>query len=143
MNFKASLLSILSIVVLCSCNNFDSGKSDTKANLNNFKDFLDVPLSADVKNIYCYADEIGIDHLYQFAFQCNKITFESIISKQQLKRSKGPDNYSMGLWKEFSWWDEAFIETATPYFKKEEHEIYTYLWYDEKQGNAYYLTFDM
>lgn len=63
---------------------FDSYKADTKYNKKRFADFLEIEITSDVKNIYCYNDAIGIDASYQFAFNCSEQTAAKIIAQHHL-----------------------------------------------------------
>ena len=53
---------------------FDAYQPDTKYNKERFKDFLQVDLTEDIKNIYCFDDVIGIDADYMFSFNCKTTT---------------------------------------------------------------------
>jgi hypothetical protein len=50
---------------------FDYNQPDTDNNKSRFRDFIQIELSEDIKNIYCFDDTIGIDSDYMFAFHCN------------------------------------------------------------------------
>jgi hypothetical protein len=86
---------------------------------------------------------MGIDHSYQFAFNCDIATVNRIVSNLHLKNGTITDNNESGFWQNFPWWDSAKIEGLKPFFKKGDHETYWYLWYDTLQQKAYYLSFDM
>ncbi len=116
---------------------------DTKFNKKRFTEFFMFAPTADVKNIYCYADEMGIDHDYQFSFNCDTTTINKIVSNLNLKQGQVPDNYGSGLWHDFPWWDSSRIEHLKPYFKIGPHETYWYLWFDITKQKAYYFSFDM
>jgi hypothetical protein len=123
--------------------NFDSQKPDTRFNKRRFADFFGFEAGADVSNLYCYADLMGTDHSYQFAFQCDESTVERIISQRKLKLLNSPENSASNLRRMFDWWNEKFVVRTPPYFVKEEHESYSYLWFDKSKEVAYYFTFDM
>jgi hypothetical protein len=122
---------------------YDPNHPDTRFNKKRFSEFFLFDPPRDVRNIYCYADEMGIDHDYQVAFNCDTSTIRKIVSNLDLKTGTHPDNNGSGLWHRFPWWDSAKIETLKPYFKKGDHETYWYLWYDTSQQKAYYFSFDM
>lgn len=122
---------------------YNSDSADTKWNKKRFQEFFDFAPTADVKNIYCYADEMGIDHDYTFSFNCNTTTLNKIVSKLRLLRAEEPDNFSEGIQHSFFWWDKEKIKQLTPYYKKGEHEAYWYLWYDKAESKLYYFQFDM
>ncbi len=122
---------------------FDAYEPDTRFNKKRFYEFFSFYPTQDVKNIYCHADELGIDHDYQFAFNCDTATITKIISYLNLTKSEQPDNFSSGLWNDFPWWDSTKITTLKPYWTKGKHETYRYLWYDTSGQKAYYFTFDM
>jgi len=122
---------------------YDPYHPDTKFNKKRFSEFFMFEPTPDVKNIYCYADEMGIDHDYQFSFNCDTTTINKIIANLRLNKGVIDDNNGSGFWHSFSWWDSSKIETITPFSRKGEHETYWYLWYDTSQRKAYYFSFDM
>ncbi|MEX6690887.1 hypothetical protein QTN47_25485 [Danxiaibacter flavus] len=122
---------------------YDSYHPDTKFNKKRFSEFFMFDPTPDVKNIYCYADEMGIDHDYQFSFNCDTTTINKIVSNLNLKAGIVDDNNGSGLWHDFPWWDSSKIESLIPFSKKGEHETYWYLWYDRPTQKAYYFSFDM
>jgi hypothetical protein len=123
--------------------NYDAYKPDTRFNKKRFQEFFGFAPTADVKEIYCHADEMGIDHDYQFSFSCDTGTVVKIAGSLKLTKASKPDNFSSGLWHSFPWWDSTTIINLKPYFKKSEHETYWYLWYDKSKQKAYYFEFDM
>ncbi|HVU96041.1 MAG TPA: hypothetical protein VHE34_12490 [Puia sp.] len=122
---------------------FDDDHPDTKFNKRRFEEFFGFYPPEDVKNLYCFNDEIGIDADFQFAFNCDTPTVNRIVQHLKLKKQMQPDNYSSGLWHRFPWWDSAKILKLVPYKKKSEHELYRYLWFDTSAKKAYYFDFDM
>lgn len=122
---------------------YDPYHPDTKFNKKRFSEFFMFKPTSDVKNIYCYADEMGIDHAYQFSFNCSIVTINKIVSNLNLKKGIIDDTNGSGLWHNFSWWDSSRVEALTPFSKKGVHEDYWYLWYDALNRKAYYFSFDM
>jgi hypothetical protein len=122
---------------------YDPYHPDTKFNKKRFSEFFLFNPTPDVKNIYCYADEMGIDHKYQFSFNCDVTTINKIISNLHLKSGIVDDNNGNDLWQDFSWWDSLKIKKLKPFSKKGNHEAYWYLWYDTLNTKAYYFSFDM
>lgn len=122
---------------------FDAYTPDTKYNRKRFRQFFGIEPTPDVKDLYCHADEFGIDHSYQFSFSCDTSTITKINTRLNLTKAEQPETYSSGLWHNFSWWDSTTISNITPYYKKGEHETYYYLWFDEQKRKAYYFTFDL
>lgn len=122
---------------------FDAYTADTKYNKERFRDFLQVDLTPDIKNIYCFADAIGIDAGYQFAFSCDQSTAERIIQKHQLRLDSKTTDFAFGLQYDFDWWDKTKIEKLKLYSWEGEHQYYKYFWYDQKEQKAYYFDFDM
>jgi len=121
---------------------FDAHTPDTKFNKQRFKDFLQVELTPDVKNIYCFDDAIGIDADYQFSFNCDTSTARRIIEKHHLTRDTA-GNFAFGLQHDFPWWDKKKIEQLPLHSWKGEREYYKYFWYDPAERKAYYFEFDM
>ncbi len=121
---------------------YDAYHPDTKFNKKRFSEFFMFNPTSDVKNIYCYADEMGIDHDYQFSFNCDTNTMNKIIFNLKLKQ-RIIDNNGNGFWHKFPWWDSSKIERLKPFSKKGEHQSYSYLWYDTAEQKAYYFSFDM
>jgi hypothetical protein len=119
---------------------FDSYTPDTKYNKERFAEFINVPLTPDVKNIYCYDESIGIDASYQFAFNCDSSTAQKIIETHQLK----PDSEKKsGISREFDWWNVKKIEQLDCYTREEEQRFFTHFWYDEAEHKAYFNTYDL
>jgi hypothetical protein len=122
---------------------FDSDNPDTKFNKKRFKEFFGFAPTPDVREIYCFDDQIGIDSKFIFSFKCSNATKNKIVQHLNLIETAEPDNFSEGLWENFSWWDSAKIVTLNPYWNKSAHENYKYLWYDKDNQKLYYVEFDM
>lgn len=122
---------------------YDAYTPDTRFNKKRFREFFGFEPTADVKGIYCHADEMGIDHDYQFSFTCDTATITKITKTFKLIKANQPDNFSSGLWHSFPWWDSTGITVLKPYLKKGTHETYSYLWYDSNKSKAYYFSFDL
>lgn len=122
---------------------FDAYNPDTKYNKKRFKDFLQVELTADIKNIYCFDDAIGIDADYMFSFNCDTTTARKIIEKHHLKIEKTRTDYAFGLQHDFEWWDKNKIEKLTLYSWQGDHQYFKYFWYDNTEQKAYYFDFDL
>jgi hypothetical protein len=122
---------------------FDAYQPDTKYNKERFKDFLQVDLTEDIKNIYCFDDVIGIDADYMFSFNCKTTTAKKIIDKHKLKLDKETTDYAFGLQNDFDWWDKKKIEKLDLYSWQGEHQYFKYFWYDKTEQKAYYFDFDM
>jgi len=122
---------------------FDSDAPDTKFNKKRFSEFFHFEPTPDVRNIYCYADQMGIDSKFFFSFNCDTTTLNRIINELHLIHRDQPDLFGRGLWQNFPWWDSAKIVTINPFSKKGDHETYWYLWYDSTNKKVYYMDFDM
>ncbi len=120
---------------------YSSTRPDTLSNQQRFKDLLNVKLTPDVKNIYCFADYLGIDFSVQLAFTCNASTAKRIIEQQNLEVDTITNHDAFGLDNEFSWWNRQKIQLLPLHSWKKEGEYCKYFWYDEKRGKAYYLEF--
>lgn len=122
---------------------FDATTPDTKYNKERFKEFFSVPLSVDVKDIYCNAERLGQDATYQFAFSCNKHTAQQIIDVNHFARPDAQSgNYSFSNLTEFDWWQQKGIDSL-PLFTRHQDDLFRYFWYDSIRGKAYYLDFDI
>ncbi len=121
---------------------FDSGIPDTEANKKNFRSFLKVELTPDVKNIYCFDDAIGQDADYMFAFNCDSATAERIIDQHVLRKDSLPGNNADGLQHDFPWWNKERIAELQSYFWNAD-TFYKLFWYDEAQQKAYYFEYDL
>jgi len=122
---------------------YDAYNPDTKFNKKRFEEFFGFAPTADVTAIYCHADEMGIDHDYQFSFRCDTSTVSKIVNHLKLMKAERPDSFSRGLWHNFAWWDSTGIATLKPYVKKGDHDTFWYLWYAPAKSKAYYFEFDM
>lgn len=122
---------------------FDATTPDTKYNKERFKEFFRVPLSPDVKDIYCNAEWFGQDATYQFAFSCNKHTAQQIINVNHFARPDAQSGtYSFSSRIEFDWWQQKKIDSL-PLLVRHQDDLFRYFWYDSIRGKAYYLDFDI
>ena len=125
---------------------FDSEKPDTEANKKNFRNFLKVDITPDVKNIYCFDDAIGQDADYMFSFSCNSITAQKIIEKHELKKDSLLGNNPDGLQDDFFWWDKKKLKELESYSwdsKNEGKNVHKIFWFDNKNEKAYYFEYDL
>lgn len=120
---------------------FDAYDSDTDANKKRFKEFLQVDLSPDVQEIYCYSDQIGIDSKFQFGFSCDSSTVQAIIEKHQLK----PDStFNGSLAEEFDWWPKTQVQELPHYmWQNDKQNWIKEFWYNDSTAKAYYLEYDL
>lgn len=129
---------------------FDSDQPDTDANKKNFKAFLKVEVTPDVKNIYCFDDAIGIDADYMFSFNCDTSTVAQIILRNELKKDTILGGNEDGLQHDFDWWDKERIKMLPRYSWDTEGDAtkktgnnHKRFWYDEVNQKAYYFEFDL
>lgn len=128
---------------------FDSDKSDTENNKKHFRNFLNVEITPDVKNIYCFDDAIGADVDYMFAFNCDSMTIKRIIEVNELVKDSIPGGNQEGLQHDFFWWDKERINELIGYKRttsdgREGAKTYNrILWYDESNGKAYYFEYSL
>lgn len=123
---------------------FDEKTPDTQHNKERFKEFFGFYPTADVKNLYCYGDMLGIDAKFQFAFSCDSITTNRIIKNKSLvKQADSLKNQSPVIFDKFNWWETEKLDSITPYWYNQENQYFIYLWYDSLAKKAYYLDFDM
>jgi ABC-type nickel/cobalt efflux system permease component RcnA len=126
---------------------FDSDKPDTEANKKNFRHFLKVDITPDVKNIYCFDDAIGQDADYMFSFSCDSLTAQRIIERHELKKDSLVGNNPESMQHDFFWWDKKRISELESYSWDSDHEmkknVNKIFWYDAKNEKAYYFEYDM
>lgn len=122
---------------------FDPGKSDSDNNKSRFKDFIQVEITPDVKNIYCFDDAIGIDQDYMFSFNCSQLTSEKIIAKHHLTVDILNSDNGFGMQHDFEWWNKARIEQLQKYSWTDGKQYHKYYWYDPHEQKAYFFDFDM
>ena len=122
---------------------FDAYEADTKFNKERFQEFLQVDLTPDVKNIYCFGDAMGIDADYQFGFNCDPATAKWIMEKHQLKPDITTTDFAFGIQNDFAWWDKSKIEKLELHSWEGDHRYFKYFWYDNIEQKAYYFEFDM
>lgn len=122
---------------------FNAGEPDTKYNKKRFEEYLEVPVTGDVKNIYCYGDFIGIDYKVLFSFSCDSVTIRHIIEKKEMAPDND-DHYSRLFFNvELPWWNQQEIDTLRPFKKGTEGELWQYLWYNKNEKRAYYEEFSL
>jgi hypothetical protein len=122
---------------------FDADQADTEYNKERFRDFLRVELTADVKYIYCFASEMGIDAAYQFSFTCDTATVQRIILQHQLKRDPETTDFGFAIQRDFEWWDKKKIGLLPLYSWNIEARYFKYFWYNARERKAYYFEFDL
>ena len=121
---------------------FDADTPDTKFNWQRFIEFFHFEPGADIKNIYCSADNPDIDSKYQFSFQCNLGTVYRIAKTLELRETSTTEDYTTMVWQNFPWWDSTKIVTLQPHWKKNEEALNQYLWYDRENSKAYFFDSD-
>lgn len=124
---------------------FDAEEPDSRFNKKRFEEMFGFAPTKDVRAIYGRSDNMGIDHTYFLAFQCQDSTIRRISTSIGLS----PDttwNKLMGVpaFAETNdpWWDSTFTRQHAP-LSKELEQNHSYLWYDPNRGKAYFVTYDM
>ncbi len=121
---------------------FDHNKPDTENNKKRFKDFLNVDITLDVENIYCFDIAIGFNATYIFSFNCNPATSLKIIERNKLTLDTLNINSSQ-LQYDFEWWDKEIVAQLPQYSWTDGKSYFKQYWYDEKNEKAYFLDFDL
>jgi hypothetical protein len=119
---------------------FDAETPDTRFNKKRFQQFFGFKPTPGTHHIYCYSDQLGIDASYYFSFKCSPETVDKIINHLDLKVDADAGGFG-GFNAPYEWWNMDEIQKLEPYYKHE-GQLYWYLWYDETDGQAYFLTFD-
>lgn len=123
---------------------FDHDQPDTENNKQRFSDFLQIEITPDIRNIYCFDDAIGLDADYMFAFNCNFYTSQKIIETHQLKLDSVNSDNGFGLQHDFEWWDKERLAQLDKYIWTDESQRYfKYYWYDSVNEKAYFFEFDL
>lgn len=146
MKLNPIILLIVFLLFLFSCSShppFDSITPDTENNKFHYEHLLNLKITPDVRNLYSFGDEIGIDASYYIAFECNLETAKSIINANNLKLDSELGIGIIGGYKS-KWWNEAEIEALPRYvYTNEDKTYFKYFWYNEKNNHAYFLDFDL
>ena len=121
---------------------YDSDMPDTESNRIRFQEMLQVAVTDDVKNIYCFGDFMGTDHKILIAFQCDTSTVHRIIKTKRMQLCETADQ-GLIFTGEFSWWNKEKIEKIRPYRKGKDFEYWEYLWFDKETSTAYYEEFSL
>ena len=108
-----------------------------------FEEFFGFQPTKDVREIYCYADVLGIDHDYSFSFICSTTTVDKICKHLHLSNDSINQTDISGLFHEFEWWNTNKIKKLTPFWTEGDHQTYFYLWYDTLEHQAYYFEYDL
>lgn len=122
---------------------FDAHIADTKFNKKRFVEYLEVELSDDVKDIYCYGDFLGIDYKVLFSFTCDSATIQKIIAKKEMELSTEAYDVGLHFEEEFSWWNKEKIKILKSYKYGKEDKFWEYLWYDKANKRAYFEAFSI
>ena len=139
---KRSLLICIATLLLAGCSRYDPTKPDTPANKKGFKAILRVDPNQNVKDIYFFADEHGIDPVYCIAFQTSSEVVQKIIANFNLQERenaswKEPFNR---LPTEFAWWNAEERSKSKYYFSRKESPENEYrLWFDPMTGKCQFL----
>lgn len=147
MKFANQLLVVLPCTLLFSCNvfhpRFDSKKSDTENNRFHYEHLVGIKWTNDVKNLYAYGDELGIDASYYVAFECSQQTSHKIIESNEMIKDSGKGTVlSSGV--QFAWWNMNEIDTLTRFVYSNSAQTYfKYYWYNSENGKGYFLDFDL
>ncbi len=122
---------------------FDYDKADTKYNKKRFIEYLEVELTTDIKEIYCFGDFLGADYKVLFSFKCDSSTVQRIINKKDLKLTNTDNDNGLLLSENFKWWKKEIIKKFKPYKTGKTQEYWQYLWYDNKNKIAYYEVYSL
>ncbi|WP_211316437.1 hypothetical protein U0035_22320 [Niabella yanshanensis] len=121
---------------------FNSDQPDTEANRKNFRHFLQVDITPDITNIYCFDDAIGQDADYMFSFNCDTTTAAAIIKKLDLSKDSLAGNNPESLQHDFDWWNKKRINELTGYSRHsniQSKNIHKRFWCDTVDQKAYYF----
>jgi hypothetical protein len=142
--FGALILSVIALlVILVACTRYDHDVPDTSPNREGFERHFGFEAPPDVTELYYFADEMGVDVLYQLGFKASPETIARIVEGLGLEQSAS-DSISLGLAYDFPWWDEEDIERATCYWKSTLEEDYWWgLWYNPDTQRAYYIEYSL
>lgn len=125
---------------------FDSDVADTESNKKNFQNFLNVDLTPDIKNIYCFGDALGQNADYMFSFTCDSTTAQNIIEENELVKDSTIGNNPESLQHDFVWWDKQRLSQLQSYSwnsnleTKNRHKLF---WYDDRNQKGYYFEYEL
>ena len=122
---------------------FDYDTADTKYNKQRFEEYLEVKLTSDVKEIYCYGDFLGADYKVLFSFKCDSTTIQRIIKKKNLKPVQDINENGFGFTVDFKWWDIEKMKRLRPYKVGVENKFWQYLWFDKEVETAFYEEYSL
>jgi hypothetical protein len=122
---------------------FDHDKPDTENNKKRFADFLQIEITPDINEIYCFDDAIGIDADYMFSFNCNSETSKKIIKTHGLTLDKTNSDNGFNLQHDFDWWNKDRIAQLDKYSWTNGQGYHKYYWYDLENKKAYFFDFDL
>ena len=122
---------------------FDHDEPDSENNKARFTDFMQIEITPDVKNIYCFDDAIRIDQDYMFAFHCNDETSKRIIEKHDLKLDEVNTDNGFLMQHDFEWWNKERIAQLDKYSWTNNKGYSKYYWYDPEKRKAYFFEFTM
>src|SRR5262245_170211 len=110
---------------------YTANKPDTSENIKGFEIRFGFSPTADVTELYYYADTLGIDGKYQLGFKANLSTIERIIAENSLQQTDdcGPPTFAA----EFTWWKSSELAALEScWIGGVEGKSTQYLWYDEQ-----------
>ena len=115
---------------------FDSNTPDTKNNVFHYEHLVNIKISNDVKSLYSYGNEFGIDASYYLSFKCSKQTSNKIIKQNEmtLDVERGTALYSS---LELIWWNRNEIDTLKRYvYSNPEKTYFKYFWYNKNTNQG-------
>lgn len=129
------------LLFLFGCSRYDVKTPDTKANRNGFANIIGIQPGDEVREVYFYADELGFDPLYCFAFLSSSRPVEEIIKRFQLAKKENT------VWKnpfpvpsDLFWWNADERKISDFYFAKVKHnEILYYFWHNPRTGKCQFM----
>ncbi len=123
---------------------FDADIPDTRFNKKRFREFLQVPLTPDVHQIYCHDDRMGIDSKFQIAFRCSAATISTIRMVHKMHKDTTTWDCFDQFSTKFHWWQPSAFCPVKPWvYSSEDNRYFQYLWYDSSTNRAWYLDFDL
>ena len=142
--FRSIVVTIL-LATLVACTDYDHDVPDTAPNLRGFERHFGFEAPPDVTDVYYFADEMGVDVLYQLGFEAGPETVTRIVKELDLTQStSASDGPSPDLAYEFPWWDEQDVQRATRYWKSNAgHDYWWALWYRAPTQRVYYLEYSL
>jgi len=136
-------MSLFALLIANGCTHYDYDIPDSPANIKGFERHFGFQPPTDIEDLYYFADEMGVDVLYQISFKSKPETVSRIVDNLGL--SSADCEYDVdNLVYDFPWWNVIEIQHSECFSKlNNSQHYYKILWYNQSTQRVYYLEYSL